>query len=221
MTRAILFANGEMPHPQRLRRLIQPADILIAADGGARHAQALGFTPSLVIGDFDSLTPAETESLAQSGATLRRYPPAKDETDLELALQYAIQANYAPILVLCALGGRLDQTLAKLALLADPAAIRAQTSLQDGVTTAFFVQDQATLQGSPGDQVSLLPWGSPAHGIYTENLAYPLRGESLFPQRTRGISNEMLTHTAGIRLQSGLLLCIHQQNLTTSKETHP
>jgi len=210
MPRALLFANGEMTDPAALRRLIQPDDVLIAADGGARHLQALGLIPSLVIGDFDSLSPAEAVSLAQSGATLRRYPPAKDETDLELALQYALQAGYAPILLLCALGGRLDQTLANLALLADPAAIRAQTSLQDGSTTAFFVQDQATLQGNPGDQVSLLPWGAPAQGIFTENLEYPLRGESLFPQRTRGISNRMLAQTAHIRLQSGLLLCIHQ-----------
>ncbi|MCS7062409.1 MAG: thiamine diphosphokinase, partial [Anaerolineae bacterium] len=120
MKRAIIFANGELPEPAAVRGLIQPDDLLIAADGGARHCRALGLTPHLVIGDFDSLDAAELGALEQAGATLRQHPRDKDETDLELALLEAAARGASYLVVLGAFGGRLDMTLANIQLLLHP-----------------------------------------------------------------------------------------------------
>jgi len=212
MPRAILFANGDPPDPGFARQLIQPADILIAADAGARHAASLGLTPSVIIGDFDSLSDAELAQFASAGARLERHPPAKNETDLELALDYAIRAGCRPILILGAYGGRLDQSLGIFSLLSDPVCIAADVRADDGQTEAFFISQQAEIDGAPGDTVSLIAWGQPAEGVATENLKYPLRAESLSPYRTRGISNVMTAEKAGVSLTSGLLLCIHIRN---------
>jgi thiamine pyrophosphokinase len=208
--RAIIFANGHLPDLEAARCLIRPDDFLIAADGGMRHALALGLLPSIVIGDLDSLTPDNRRRLEGSGVEIRQYPPDKNETDLELALRTALEAGYRSILVLAALGGRLDQTLGNLSLLTDPSLAEVDVRLDDGIEEAFFVRKQADVQGCPGDTVSLIPWGGLAEGVTTEGLRWPLRGETLYPEKTRGVSNEMLAEIATISLKSGLLLVIHR-----------
>jgi thiamine pyrophosphokinase len=209
MPRAIIFVNGEIPDLGAARAIIQPEDVIIAADGGARHALALGIIPSVIIGDLDSLSDAELRVFADMGVHILRFPPAKDQTDLELALSHAIKAGYRPIIILAALGGRLDQAIGNLALLADQDAIQHDVRVDDGLTEAFFITSKASVHGKAGNTISLLPWGVPAEGVSTQNLVYPLNNETLLPYRTRGISNQMLAETAKITLKSGTLLCIH------------
>ena len=212
MPRAILFANGDPPDPGFARQLIQPADILIAADGGARHAAALGLIPSVIIGDFDSISVDELSQFASAGTRLERYPPAKDETDLELALNHALRAGCSPIIILGAYGGRLDHSLGIFSLLSDPLYRAAGVRSEDGQTEAFFISQPAEIDGAPGDTVSLIAWGQPAEGVTTEGLEYPLKAETLSPYRTRGVSNRMTAEKASVSLTSGLLLCIHTRN---------
>jgi thiamine pyrophosphokinase len=218
---AIIFVNGHLPDLEAARRLIHPDDFLIAADGGTRHALALGLLPSIVIGDLDSVTADDRRRLEGSGVEIRQYPPDKNETDLELALRTAIEAGYRSILVVAALGGRLDQSLGNLALLTDPSLAEVDVRLDDGIEEAFFVRTQAKasprgasrrVEGRPGDTVSLIPWGSPAEGVTTEALRWPLRGETLYPDKTRGISNEMLSETAIVAIRSGLMLIVHRRS---------
>jgi thiamine pyrophosphokinase len=214
MPRAILFANGDLTNPDLARQLARPDDLLIAADGGVRNAVALGLIPSVLIGDFDSLSSGELDKFSRAGASLLRHPPEKDQTDLELALDYALKIGYAPILILGAYGGRLDHALGILGLIASPECIRADVRLDDGQTEAFFISEQAEISGQPGDTLSLLAWGQPAEDIVTENLQYPLSDKTLSPHRTRGVSNVMTAEQASVSLKSGLLLCVHtRQNL--------
>ena len=55
MQRIIIFANGDLPGPDQISKLLRSDDFVICADGGTRHALALGRTPNLVIGDMDSI----------------------------------------------------------------------------------------------------------------------------------------------------------------------
>jgi len=209
MSRALIFVNGDIVDSGAARTLVQPDDVILAADGGARHALALGVIPSAIIGDLDSLTPSEVRVFDDMDVLLLRYPPGKDETDLELALSHAIRAGHSPIIIIGAFGGRLDQTIGNLALLGSPEAIKADVRLDDGITEAFFINGKAVIHGKPGDIVSFIPWGSPVEGVSTEGLVYPLNKETLFPDRTRSVSNQMLARNAQVKLKSGLLLCIH------------
>lgn len=209
MSRALIFVNGEFSHPDLFRPMLLPGDVIIAADGGARHIAKLGLTPDVVIGDLDSLADDELREFSGSNTQILRYPPAKDETDMELALQYAQQAGHCPILIIGAFGGRLDHILGNIALISGTGASGVDVRLDDGLTEAFFVRAQATIQGNSGDQVSLIPWGNPVEGISTTNLLYSLHNDILYPHKTRGISNEMNANTASVSLRKGLLLCIH------------
>ncbi|MBE3117795.1 MAG: thiamine diphosphokinase [Candidatus Atribacteria bacterium] len=214
MSRAVIFVNGHIPDLELVRRLTRPGDTLLAADGGTRHALALGLTPSVVIGDLDSLTDDDRRKLDAAGTEIRRYPRDKNETDFELALHYAVEAGYREILLVAALGDRLDQTLGNLALLTDPSLVGLHVRVDDGVEQVYFARrgTQAQVEGSPGDLVSLIPWGGEVTGVVTDGLRWPLRGETLYPYKTRGISNELLGETASVSLKSGLLLVVHSRN---------
>lgn len=204
--RAVIFANGGYTHPYPLL----PDDLIIAADGGARYCLELGLTPHVVVGDFDSLDPASLKSLEQAGVELERYPERKDFTDLELALQHACQRGADEILVLAALGGRWDQTLANLLLPASQALCCTRITLIDGAQEIHLLRagERLDLQGRPGDTVSLIPLKGDAVGVVTQGLEYPLAGETLYFGSTRGISNVLLDEFSWVSLQEGMLLCI-------------
>jgi thiamine pyrophosphokinase len=216
MPRAVIFVNGALPQPGLVRRLIQPGDTLLAADGGTRHALVLGLMPAVIIGDLDSLSPDERHLVERSGAHLVQHPRDKDETDLELALDHALAGGYKEILVVGALGNRLDQTLGNLALLSDPRFSSCDVRMDDGVEEVLFTRSNCQVRGTPGDILSLIPWGGQISGIVTDGLRWPLRGESLQPDKTRGISNELLGETASISLSSGLLLIVHRRQASAT-----
>jgi thiamine pyrophosphokinase len=209
MSRAILFANGQLPSIQSARSLLRADDYFVAADGGTRNALALGITPHVVIGDLDSITVEDRSILEKAGTQIFRHPTEKDETDLELALQFVIKSKFGVILILGGLGGRFDQTLGNVAILADPSLLGINIRLDDGVEELFLITHSAGIEGMPGDTVSLLPWGPIAEGVVTHGLRYPLHGETLYSYRARGLSNVMIGMEAVVSLMSGTLICIH------------
>jgi thiamine pyrophosphokinase len=211
MPRLLIFANGHLPNLAAARTIVRPDDLILAADGGTRHALALGLMPSVVIGDFDSISQEERRRLEENGGQLIEHPRDKNETDLELALQYAVDQGHREIVIVAALGERLDQTLANLALLTDLQLSTSNIRLDDGVEEAFFCRHRAEVRGRSGDLVSLIPWGGAVTGVRTQGLKWPLSNETLVPEKTRGISNEMLDVVAQIEIAAGLLLIVHRR----------
>ena len=207
--RAVLFANGEMPDLSRILAMLKADDYLVAVDGGLQHLHNLKKTPHLLIGDLDSVSADEVSQAEAQGVEIRRFKIDKDETDLELALATAAEKGFDEILLVAALGGRLDQTLANLYLLMVPELAKARVTIESGREEIFIIRDHVEIHGTPGDIVSLIPLVGETKGVETRSLKYPLRKETLLPERTRGISNVMLTDLAGVTIESGCLLCIH------------
>ena len=206
--RAIIFANGEFPHPQTARDLLRPGDLVIAADGGTRHALTADVIPQIIIGDLDSIAPADQTRAENDGARIIRFSPRKDETDLELALLYAARQGATEIVVLAALGGRLDQTIANVLLLSLPELEGLDVRLVSGAQEAFLIHGAATITGHPGDTVSLIPLGGAATGVTSEGLEWSLHEETLHFGPARGVSNVLTSEQARVRVRRGMLLCV-------------
>jgi thiamine pyrophosphokinase len=222
LKKAVIFANGELLEEGIVRAFIHPGDFLIAADGGHRHMLKLSLMPNLVIGDLDSLPNEEETHLALSGVEIKKFPQEKNETDLELALLEAIKRNFSKILIVAALGARLDQTLGNLSLLAAPFLEEVDVSLEDGLNTVWLLTTQRYpdgfwIEGNPGERVSLIAQHSMVKGILTSGLKYPLSNENLRPYETRGISNEMVEKKAKVRIKEGQLLVLYSRNLESRK----
>ncbi len=206
-----LFLNGELVYSHHTAELIQPNDILIAVDGGLKHIIRMGLTPSLLIGDLDSVTTDELARVESLGVGILRFPPEKDQTDFELALIETANRNPDRVYIHAALGGRTDHILANLALAAADRFEHLNLTIIHGNQRMKFFRGSLSIRGNRGDLISLLAWQNPVEGVTTTNLSYPLTGEILYPDSSRGISNVMLTNEAIISTNSGRLLCIHTQ----------
>jgi thiamine pyrophosphokinase len=177
----------------------------------------MGILPEILIGDLDSVDEDILFELTNAEVNIEQYSEDKDETDIELALRYAVELRPSSILIVGALGGRLDQTIANLSLLTDPMLPKIDIRLDDGVEEAFFCRasaangGQAEVQGRSGDTISLIPWNGPVESVATEGLKWPLYGETLYPDKSRGVSNLMLGESASIKIKKGLLLVVHRR----------
>jgi thiamine pyrophosphokinase len=153
---------------------------LIAADGGADSALALGHMPDAVIGDFDSVTDAARQMIPAA----RQFPIAEqDSTDFEKCLTHTRAPFY---LALGFTGKRLDHTLAAMTVLArhkgSPVILIGPEDL------AFLAPQTLHLPVAPGSRVSLYPMGA-VHGRST-GLRWPIDGLDLSPGGRVGTSNE-------------------------------
>jgi thiamine pyrophosphokinase len=209
MRAAVVFIGGDPPDPRVVDRL--PAErFVIAADSGLDHAFALGVTVDLVVGDLDSVS---GDALARAEALeipIERHRPDKDATDTELALDAAVDRGAEHIVVVSAVGDRLDHSLGALLALARP-------SLGGRLVEAWWGRAHVTaIQGptqhsidAPADTlVSLLPLHGAACGITTTGLRYPLRAETLPAGSSRGVSNEVNDPPASVELDRGCLLVV-------------
>jgi thiamine pyrophosphokinase len=211
LQRIIIFANGELPDLTKARSLLRLGDVILCADGGTRHVLALGVRPDLIIGDLDSADPQAIRKFREEGVDVDAHPRDKNETDLELAINRAIEWDPQEIVIVAALGGRLDQTLANITLLTDSRLSIFDVQLDDGVEEIQLCRDRVEVHGRAGDLVSLIPWQGAVTGIQTEGLKWPLQRETLYPDKTRGISNEMVGEAASVSMESGLLLIVHRR----------
>lgn len=199
----LIVANGWLNPPSSL-----PAfDLILAADGGARHCLSIGLKPDIVIGDLDSLDEPVLAELRAAGAQILQYPARKDFTDLELALQQAAQLGATAVTLLAALGERWDQTCANILLCAAQTAM--SISILDGEQVLHFLHggESLAIHAAAGATVSLVSLSATSQGITTQNLEYPLHDEALVFGSTRGVSNVLLQSPAVITLQQGLLVC--------------
>ena len=207
--RAIIFANGDAPDRSTAARWTTKADLIIAADGGTRHALSLGVLPHGVIGDLDSLAEADRAQLDRSGVPLIIYPTHKDYTDLELALRYALEQHATEIVIFSALGGRWDQSLANIMLLTWPELAHVPTHIIDRQLAIRVIRDQTEITGRVGDGLSLIALQGDARGVTIAGCEYPLHNATLPFGATLGISNVLSETSARVSVAEGLVLALH------------
>jgi thiamine pyrophosphokinase len=219
---AVVLADGAVPRRAVLDKAWPGWDdgvaLVVAADGGVRHAKAFRLTVDRWVGDGDSTMPADLEALEAAGVAIERVATDKDESDTELALLAAIVAGAEVVTILGGLGGlRVDHAIANLTLLQHPALENRQAQLYDesGARLSVLVGPDRhglpgtrELTGRVGDLVSLVPLGESARDVETHGLRYPLDGETLILGRARGLSNVRIAPTARVSVGSGRILLI-------------
>jgi thiamine pyrophosphokinase len=202
---AIVVAGGDAPPAGRA---IPPHASVIAADGGLDHVYALGLRVDLLIGDLDSVSASALARARSEGVAIDHHAAAKDETDLELALDHVCARGVTRALVLGAGGGRLDHALGNLLLLASERYVSIELDAWIGEATVSVVRVHRRFSLRAGDVVSLFAVGAPAFGVTTHGLEYPLHHEMLSPGSSRGISNVVLDGPIMVEVADGVLLAV-------------
>ena len=197
MKKCIIFCAADF---DRLAFSIGPGDIVIAADGGLRHAQKLNLQPHIILGDFDSLgfTPA--------GANV--FPVEKDDTDAMLAVRRGLAMGCREFYLYGSLDGpRLDHTIANfqtLQFLADHGADGYLIG-KDYIITVVKNGALRFPRGCTGT-LSLFCLGPDAHGITLRGLYYPLENGTLTSGFPLGVSNHFTAEPSQITVDDGSLL---------------
>lgn len=197
----IIFLAGELQSKERIREFIKRSDAdFYAADAGYKYAQEFGAELKRVFGDFDS---AEIPD----AANLTVYPCEKDQTDSELALDLAIKDGYSSIWMIAPFGGRLDHTVANIALLEKAKCFGADLKLYDGKNLAFLLEQGAHILPSDLRYISFFPIGDSAT-VSLCNFKYPLNNEIIKRMIPLAISNEPAGENPKITVHQGTVLCI-------------
>ena len=209
----LIVANGEAHDGHAVRETIASLDTptVVAVDGGASIAQKVyNLTPHVVIGDLDSLTHSGVNELHDKAVMMHVFPTEKDKTDLELAIDWVVQQGARRVRLISAIGGRIDQTLANVFLLARPDLIQIDFKIVSAQQQVELLRaGQHHMTGRKGDTLSLIPLTDSVKGITTSNLTYSLLDKTLTFGTTRGISNVLNAELITITIRSGLLLVVH------------
>ncbi|MCB0988529.1 MAG: thiamine diphosphokinase [Acidimicrobiales bacterium] len=227
-TRVLLFVGGdpEFALPTDSDRPLLDASggaeaggavLVVAADSGLDRALVLGVSVDHVVGDMDSVSPRALEAAVRSGAIVHRHEADKDATDLELALDLAVELTQTVtggripgIHVVGGGGGRLDHLLGDVMLLAAPRLAAFTVTARFGPARLAVVRPDlpTTFDGSPGTVVSLLPIHGEAYGVTTTGLRWALTDGDLAAGTTRAVSNEMIGGPATVSLRAGTLAVV-------------
>ena len=207
-----ILTNGSVLDYEFYKSRFHLYDLIICADGGLKHAFNMDLVPQIALGDFDSTPPKILAYYKEKGCKIIVYPAMKDETDTELAVDYALDQKPSAIDILAGLGTRLDHSLANVHLL--------KRVLEQGVlgrivtenNIVMLIDGDIKIEGEIGEGISLLPFSQSVDRIFTTGLGYPINNGRLEMGKPYGVSNYM-THTiAHIKLGSGLLLVIRYKD---------
>jgi thiamine pyrophosphokinase len=205
----VLIVGGGPVNPNQLRlELANQPGLIIAADRGGKYLLDLGVLPEVLIGDHDSIPEEALEQLRLGGTEIRTFPPEKDQTDLELALDFALSRGATYITILGGLGERIDHTLGNIGLLVKALEAGVVAHLLDPGHDISAVNHQAVFQKKPGWAVSFIPLTPKVSGVTTHGLVFGLDQEDLFFDHTRGIHNQFSDQTASVELKDGILLIV-------------
>ncbi len=178
-------------------------DYVICADGGYRHARALGIKADAVIGDFDSSDKPEDEFVIE-------YPSKKDDTDTMLAVKTGLAAGYKRFKIYGALGGRFDHSVANVSALFYLNMHGAKGALIDDKNIVYSLCGESSIiiPKQNESKISLLPFSDRVTGITSENLVYPLNNAVLTNSFPLGVSNDFAGMSAKISIKSGSMIIV-------------
>ena len=206
----VIISGGRLGNVDFFRANVARIDnrLLIACDGGARHLAGPGLIPDVLLGDMDSVDPAELADYEKAGVKVIRYPVNKDFTDTALALDYALSLKPRRIDIWGTQGGRIDHALANLFLLIKAKEAGIKTRLMDEYCEAIVPEGDVLFTGAAGCLVSLIALSPQVEGIELDGFRYPLSDGTLTLSESRGVSNIISGDQARIHIRSGNLLVI-------------
>ena len=209
--RAAIFLNGAPDSEPLIQAVAGRADLVVAADGGARYALAAGIVPDLIVGDMDSLGEDLAREIERRGAELERHPVKKDKMDGHLAVLTARERGATAAEFGCAVGGKVGAVFALPHILLAGERLGLRSSAVADWGRMFVVETSSrTVEGAVGDSVSAFPLAGQATGVTLEGMAYPLTDATLEPGDTLGFHNELLGGRAKVSVEGGTLLVVQE-----------
>jgi thiamine pyrophosphokinase len=186
----------------------------IGVDRGLYTLIKSNITPEEAFGDFDSITEAERKEVDNSGCKLHTYSAEKDETDLELAINWALQQEDEQIVLLGCTGGRLDHELINIQMLNKGLETKKEIIICDK-QNKIIIREPGTYSLEKEElfqYVSFIPQTKEVKGLSLEGFKYPLHKKTINWGETLCISNELLEKKGTYSFDSGILMVVKSRD---------
>jgi thiamine pyrophosphokinase len=212
-----IVAGGPEIYIPDLRDLVgkESETVWIGVDRGSLRIMEAGIHLHGVFGDFDSISKEELKQVQEQSDHFFDFPPEKDATDLELALEWAYKQVPDRITIYGATGGRMDHTLANIMMLSE------EKHMQQGVPTRIVDLNNEIRLYEPGSYIleetalkyiSFIPITEEIEGMTLVNFKYPLSNVTLHRGRTLSVSNELNSKTGNFSFSNGILLVVRSRD---------
>lgn len=200
--RAVIICGGNAG--KYMKDYIRKDDFVICADSGYDRAAEFGIEPNIIVGDMDSIkTPTEDKNRIV-------YPTHKDYTDSELTVFYAKEHGFSEIIMFGMIGTRMDHTMANISLLKQLG--RLDAVIIDEHNEIRYTESEITIDGNPGDIVSVIPFEGDCCGVSTYGLEYVLKDGTIKSGTSLGVSNVMTGKQCRISIKCGKAFIIRSKD---------
>jgi len=210
--KCVIIANGDLDYTKQIVDRIRDAELIISADGGARHLRALNILPHAMIGDFDSIHPDDRLFFNEKQIQTIAFSSRKDHTDTELCLSWALENKATDITFLGVTGTRLDHTLANIFLLKKLASQHIPARIINKNNEIHMITDFIALKGGPKEFLSIIPITPKVTGITLKGLEYQMVNGTLEMGTCMGVSNAFKDTMASVSIKKGVLIVIKSKD---------
>lgn len=211
---AFLFLNGGYQPDDRMlvtrmMRDTHPRPLVIAVDGGLSFLQRCDLRPDVWLTDLDSAPRIKKGFINQTEMLL--FPPRKDKTDAELALDFCVRKKMASVTIF----GWYDRTNETDHLLGNMLLCRGQAFADGRLRMRFLDSRQEiiplrnetlTIQGCRGRRLSIVPLSAKVR-LTARGLDYPARDLTVHAGQTISLRNRIVADRAVI-IVAGMALAI-------------
>lgn len=214
--RALIVSGGRI-EPDFALQFIEDNtwDCLIGADRGIEFLRRVGFTPTHIVGDFDSSGEEALAYFREKGQSeIYTFCPEKDLTDTQIAVELAMKLRCDNICILGGNGARVDHMLANIRILALPARSGIECFLVDAHNRIRLLNRGIRLRREElfGDYVSFFALGETVRGVTLKGFRYPLNDYNMTGTDPIGVSNELTGEAGEVSFDNGMLLMVESRD---------
>lgn len=204
--RCVIIGGGECS-AEILKKNISAEDFIICADSGFDIAAESGFSPDLLIGDFDSIKaiPDNVNKII--------LPVEKDVTDTVAAFNEGVERGFNNFVLFGGTGGRFEHTFANISLMANASKSGVTFEIVDNKHIFRSITNSSIkIKRKENQQVSVFAFGDRAFGVTLKGFHYPLWDYTLDPfNGALGTSNHIVEDYGEISVSNGTLIIIETE----------
>ena len=204
----VIVSGGRNPSLNLLKEELLNSNSVICADSGANSLYEYKIYPDYIIGDLDSIKEEALAFFKNTNTEILQYPPEKDYTDTEIAVDTAISLGAEEIVLLGCTGSRMDHLMGNLGMLLKCLRKNIVATIKDDNNLIMITDKSITLDGSSGTTFSLVAYFSDVYNLTIRGAKYLLKDYFLKIGDPITISNEFLEQKVNIEFTKGILLII-------------
>lgn len=199
-----LFGSGDMLNKEIVKNMIKDADYTICADGGVKHLLQCDLVPDMVVGDLDSINEKNLKIINDNNVKIQKFPTDKDYTDMELAVEHAIELGAKDIVLGGVIGTRMDHSMGNIMMLSSISNKGVKATIFDNHNEITILKDEKRKFEKTHEYISILPLTNDGAIVSSQGLKYEVNNREFRYAALLGVSNEIVKDTCMITVHKGM-----------------